>query len=45
MICIIIFDVFHNNIMSKIVEDVLILQGGGLLGAFGCGIYKSLGRK
>jgi NTE family protein len=28
--------------MSKIVENVLILQGGGSLGAFGCGVYKSL---
>ena len=28
--------------MSKTVENVLILQGGGSLGAFGCGIYKSL---
>ena len=28
--------------MSKTVENVLILQGGGSLGAFGCGVYKSL---
>ncbi|MPZ07853.1 MAG: hypothetical protein GEU26_15805 [Nitrososphaeraceae archaeon] len=28
--------------MSKIVENVLILQGGGSLGAFGCGVFKSL---
>jgi NTE family protein len=23
------------------IENVLILQGGGSLGAFGCGVYKS----
>ena len=23
-------------------ENVLILQGGGSLGAFGCGVYKAL---
>lgn len=28
--------------MSKFVENVLILQGGGSLGAFGCGVFKSL---
>jgi NTE family protein len=28
--------------MSKNVENVLILQGGGSLGAFGCGVFKSL---
>ncbi len=28
--------------MSKLVENVLILQGGGSLGAFGCGVFKSL---
>ena len=24
------------------IENVLILQGGGSLGAFGCGVYKAL---
>ncbi len=28
--------------MSNIVENVLILQGGGSLGAFGCGVFKAL---
>lgn len=28
--------------MSDIVENVLILQGGGSLGAFGCGVFKAL---
>jgi NTE family protein len=28
--------------MSDTVENVLILQGGGSLGAFGCGVYKAL---
>lgn len=27
----------HNSI-----ENVLILQGGGSLGAFGCGVFKAL---
>lgn len=30
---------------SKIVENVLILQGGGSLGAFGCGVFKALAKK
>jgi NTE family protein len=30
--------------MSDTVENVLILQGGGSLGAFGCGVYKALMR-
>ncbi len=29
--------------MSDRIENVLILQGGGSLGAFGCGVYKALG--
>src|ERR687891_2566078 len=29
---------FNNNIL----ENVLILQGGGSLGAFGCGVFKAL---
>jgi NTE family protein len=30
---------------SKIIENVLILQGGGSLGAFGCGVFKALSQK
>ena len=30
----------HKN--SRSVENVLILQGGGSLGAFGCGVFKAL---
>ena len=30
--------------MSNTIENVLILQGGGSLGAFGCGVYKALAR-
>jgi NTE family protein len=28
--------------MSNSIENVLILQGGGCLGAFGCGVFKAL---
>ena len=28
--------------MSENLENVLVLQGGGSLGAFGCGVYKAL---
>ena len=28
--------------MSSTTENVLILQGGGSLGAFGCGVFKAL---
>jgi NTE family protein len=28
--------------MSETIENVLILQGGGSLGAFGCGVFKAL---
>ena len=28
--------------MSDTIENVLILQGGGSLGAFGCGVLKAL---
>ena len=27
------------------IENVLILQGGGSLGAFGCGVFKALSQK
>ena len=34
----------ENSTMSDdSVEHVLILQGGGSLGAFGCGVFKALG--
>lgn len=29
---------------SDTIENVLILQGGGSLGAFGCGVYKALAK-
>jgi NTE family protein len=28
--------------MSNTIENVLILQGGGSIGAFGCGVFKAL---
>src|SRR6184192_1961420 len=28
---------------SNKIENVLVLQGGGSLGAFGCGVFKALG--
>ena len=31
-----------NLTMSDTIENVLILQGGGSLGAFGCGVFKAL---
>ena len=30
---------------SDKVENVLVLQGGGSLGAFGCGVFKALAKK
>ena len=30
---------------SKTIENVLILQGGGSLGAFGCGVFKVLAKR
>jgi NTE family protein len=30
---------------SKKIENVLILQGGGSLGAFGCGVFKTLANR
>ena len=37
----------HNNNISKKRprENVLVLQGGGSLGAFACGVYKILYKK
>ena len=31
--------------MSDTIENVLILQGGGSLGAFGCGVFKALAKQ
>ncbi|MGH9983943.1 MAG: patatin-like phospholipase family protein, partial [Nitrososphaeraceae archaeon] len=30
---------------EKMIENVLILQGGGSLGAFGCGVFKAIANK
>jgi NTE family protein len=44
-------DGFKNNMSStalgnsEAIENVLILQGGGSLGAFGCGVFKALSKK
>ena len=35
---------FSSGSNEKI-ENVLILQGGGSLGAFGCGVFKALSQK
>ena len=32
------------NTSTERVENVLVLQGGGSLGAFGCGVYKALAK-
>jgi NTE family protein len=32
----------EKSSMSDTIENVLILQGGGSLGAFGCGVFKAL---
>jgi NTE family protein len=34
----------ENLVMSDTIENVLILQGGGSLGAFGCGVFKALAK-
>jgi predicted acylesterase/phospholipase RssA len=36
-----------NNTLSrkKPIENVLVLQGGGSLGAFACGVFKALDKK
>src|SRR5215203_5502014 len=31
-----------DYVSDTTIEDVLILQGGGSLGAFGCGVFKAL---
>ena len=44
-------DGFQNNMSSsssdksEAIENVLILQGGGSLGDFGCGVFKALSQK
>src|SRR5918911_1526672 len=35
-------DNIDTSNMSDTIENVLILQGGGSLGAFGCGVFKAL---
>ena len=38
----------HNNNSKskrKPIENVLVLQGGGSLGAFACGVYKIVHKK
>ena len=30
---------------SRTVENVLVMQGGGSLGAFGCGVFKALSKR
>jgi NTE family protein len=34
----------ENTTISNTIENVLILQGGGSLGAFGCGVFKALAK-
>ncbi len=37
---------FNNTVSrKKPIENVLVLQGGGSLGAFGCGVFKALSQK
>jgi NTE family protein len=45
-------DNYQNNSLTtsssdtnKKIENVLILQGGGSLGAFGCGVFKAISQK
>src|ERR687891_2790734 len=35
----------HDEEKRRLIENVLIMQGGGSLGAFGCGVYKALVKK
>jgi NTE family protein len=35
----------HLTQKEKTIENVLILQGGGSLGAFGCGVFKALAKR
>jgi hypothetical protein len=34
----------HQRYLVNTIENVLILQGGGSLGAFGCGVFKALAK-
>ena len=36
---------FSSSGNDEGMENVLILQGGGSLGAFGCGVFKALAQK
>src|ERR687886_1330155 len=38
-------DNIDTSNMSDTIENVLILQGGGSLGAFGCGVFKALAKR
>ena len=34
-----------QNRSPKTIENILIMQGGGYLGAFSCGVYKALAER
>src|ERR687898_2667033 len=34
-----------SSYKNKKIENVLVLQGGGSLGAFGCGVFKAIANK
>lgn len=36
------FNKVNNSSTERTLENVLVLQGGGSLGAFGCGVFKAL---
>ena len=36
---------YHRHKESRQTENVLVLQGGGSLGAFACGVFKALVKK
>lgn len=35
----------HSTEKGKTIENVLVLQGGGSLGAFGCGVFKAIAKR
>jgi NTE family protein len=35
----------HSREKGKTIENVLVLQGGGSLGAFGCGVFKAMAKR
>ena len=35
----------HSREKGKTIENVLVLQGGGSLGAFGCGVFKAIAKR